>query len=123
MIDRLDHLVLTVRSLIATCQFYRKVLGMDIIDFAGDRKALRFGQSKINLHEVGREIEPKAERPTPGSADLCFVTSTPGPRNEAATEAISAVNKRPNRQSKDERQLSIYPSNGIYGRQSRLESR
>jgi catechol 2,3-dioxygenase-like lactoylglutathione lyase family enzyme len=49
---------------------------MDIVDFAGGRKALRFGQSKINLHEVGREIEPKAERPTPGSADLCFITRT-----------------------------------------------
>ena len=77
VIDRLDHLVLTVRSIAATCAFYQKALWMEAVEFAGGRKALQFGQSKINLHEVGREIEPKAERPTPGSADLCFITRTP----------------------------------------------
>ena len=74
VIDRLDHVVLTVRSINETCEFYRKVLGMEVVEFAGGRKALRFSQSKINLHEAGREIEPKAHRPTPGSADLCFIT-------------------------------------------------
>jgi catechol 2,3-dioxygenase-like lactoylglutathione lyase family enzyme len=77
VIDRLDHLVLTVRSIAETCEFYRKALGMDVVEFGAGRKALRFGQSKINLHEAGREIEPKAERPTPGSADLCFITRAP----------------------------------------------
>jgi catechol 2,3-dioxygenase-like lactoylglutathione lyase family enzyme len=68
IIDRLDHFVPTVRRIAETCKFYPKVLGMDVVKFGAGRKALRFGQSKINLHEAGREIEPKAERPTPGSA-------------------------------------------------------
>lgn len=50
---------------------------MDVITFSGDRKALSFGTQKINLHQHGKEFEPKAEQPTPGSADLCFITSTP----------------------------------------------
>ncbi len=77
MIERLDHLVLTVRDVGATCAFYSEVLGMEVITFGEGRKALRFGQQKINLHEVGREFEPKAMQPTPGSADLCFLASIP----------------------------------------------
>jgi catechol 2,3-dioxygenase-like lactoylglutathione lyase family enzyme len=73
--DRLDHLVLTVKNIDATCEFYTKVLGMDILTFGDNRKALAFGSQKINLHEFGKEVEPKAHRPTPGSADLCFITS------------------------------------------------
>ncbi len=73
--DRLDHLVLTVKSIAATCEFYARVLGMDILTFGDNRKALAFGSQKINLHEFGKEVEPKAHRPTPGSADLCFITS------------------------------------------------
>lgn len=73
-IERLDHLVLTVKSIDATCQFYAEVLGMDILTFGDNRKALAFGSQKINLHESGKEVEPKAHRPTPGSADLCFLT-------------------------------------------------
>ena len=76
-IDRLDHLVLIVKSIAATCEFYSNVLGMDVVTFGEGRKALAFGAQKINLHESGREFEPKAQRPTPGSADLCFITSTP----------------------------------------------
>lgn len=76
-IERLDHLVLTVRDLDATCIFYEQVLGMRVVTFGVDRRALEFGQQKINLHEVGHEFEPKAERPTPGSADLCFITAIP----------------------------------------------
>lgn len=76
-IDRLDHLVLTVQSIEDTCKFYTEVLGMEVVMFASGRKALQFGQQKINLHEAGREFEPKALRPTPGSADLCFITETP----------------------------------------------
>ena len=75
--DRLDHLVLTVKSIAVTCEFYAKVLGMDILTFGDNRKALAFGSQKINLHEFGREVEPKAHRPTPGSADLCFITRIP----------------------------------------------
>ncbi len=76
-IDSLDHLVLTVKDIDATASFYSKVLDMDIITFGGGRKALCFGAQKINLHQHGKEFEPKAQQPTPGSADLCFITSVP----------------------------------------------
>ncbi|MEM0964125.1 MAG: VOC family protein [Bacteroidota bacterium] len=77
MIDRLDHLVLTVRDTRATVAFYSDALGMEEVTFGAGRTALRFGDQKLNLHEAGREIDPKAALPTPGSADLCFVTSLP----------------------------------------------
>ncbi len=73
-IDRLDHLVLTVADIATTCDFYQRVLGMEVIDFGTGRKALRFGMQKINLHAHGKEFEPKADRPTPGAADLCLIT-------------------------------------------------
>lgn len=76
-IDRIDHVVLTVQNIEATCAFYARVLGMRPLTFAGNRKALAFGRQKFNLHEAGREFEPKAARPTPGSIDLCLITSTP----------------------------------------------
>lgn len=76
-IDRLDHLVLTVRDIDASIDFYTRVLGMRAVTFGAGRKALAFGAQKINLHKAGGEFEPKAERPTPGSADLCFIVATP----------------------------------------------
>lgn len=76
-IERLDHLVLTVKDIEATCKFYSQVLGMQIVTFGKGRKALTFGQQKINLHQAGKEFEPKAGKPTPGSADLCFITQAP----------------------------------------------
>ncbi|MFB9830668.1 VOC family protein [Actinoallomurus acaciae] len=76
-IDRLDHLVLTVADMEATVGFYVRVLGMEEVTFGEGRRALAFGRSKINLHPAGREYEPKAARPTPGSADLCLITDTP----------------------------------------------
>jgi catechol 2,3-dioxygenase-like lactoylglutathione lyase family enzyme len=76
-LERLDHLVLTVRDLTRTCDFYRRVLGMEVITFGAGRTALRFGNQKINLHQAGQEFEPKAAQPTMGSADLCFLTRTP----------------------------------------------
>jgi catechol 2,3-dioxygenase-like lactoylglutathione lyase family enzyme len=76
-IDRLDHLVLTVKDIDATCTFYSKILGMQVVTFGNGRKALSFGLQKINLHQHGKEFEPKAQNPTPGSADLCFITSVP----------------------------------------------
>ena len=76
-IDSLDHLVLTVADIEAACAFYQRVLGMEVVTFGAGRKALAFGVQKINLHQAGREFEPKAQRPTPGSADLCFLTSVP----------------------------------------------
>jgi catechol 2,3-dioxygenase-like lactoylglutathione lyase family enzyme len=77
-IERLDHLVLTVADIEATCSFYARVMRMQVVTFGTEgRKALAFGQQKINLHERGQEFEPKANLPTPGSADLCFISSTP----------------------------------------------
>jgi catechol 2,3-dioxygenase-like lactoylglutathione lyase family enzyme len=76
-IDAIDHLVLTVRDLDATCGFYSRALGMEVVTFGGGRRALAFGRQKINLHQAGREFEPKADRPTPGSGDLCLVTPVP----------------------------------------------
>jgi catechol 2,3-dioxygenase-like lactoylglutathione lyase family enzyme len=75
-IDHLDHLVLTVASIERTCAFYVDVLGMAVETFGAGRKALRFGDQKINLHQAGYEFEPKAKAPTPGSGDLCFIAAT-----------------------------------------------
>jgi len=77
VIDHLDHLVLTTTHLDRCVEFYTRVLGMQLETFGAGRKALRFGSQKINLHEVGREFEPKAHRPTPGALDLCFIADRP----------------------------------------------
>lgn len=73
-LKQLDHFVLTVRDIDATIDFYTRALGMTAVSFGQGRRALNFGSQKINLHQAGREFEPKAERPTPGSADLCFLS-------------------------------------------------
>jgi len=75
-IERIDHLVMTVADIETTCAFYTRVMGVQVVTFGEGRKALAFGQQKINLHERGKEFEPKALVPTPGSADLCFIAST-----------------------------------------------
>ena len=72
-VKRLDHLVLTVKNITDTCHFYTSVLGMEEITFAEGRKALTFGDQKITVHEYGKKFEPNALKPTPGSADLCFI--------------------------------------------------
>jgi len=77
MFDRLDHLVLTVRDVDATCEFYRRALGMEIVTFGAGRRALRFGAQKINLHAAGQEPSLIAARPTPGSGDFCLITDRP----------------------------------------------
>jgi catechol 2,3-dioxygenase-like lactoylglutathione lyase family enzyme len=76
-IDALDHLVLTVADIDATCAFYERVLGMRTITFGEGRKALVFGAQKLNLHQRGHEFEPKAHQPTPGAIDVCFITQVP----------------------------------------------
>ena len=76
-IDRVDHFVLTVASIDATCEFYAKALGMEVVEFAGGRRALAFGSQKINLHEQGKEFEPKSLTPTPGSGDFCLISAVP----------------------------------------------
>ena len=69
-----DHVVLTVKDIDKTVQFYKSVLGMSVEIFGEDRISLKFSDQKINLHEQGKEWEPKARKPTPGSADFCFIT-------------------------------------------------
>jgi len=76
-IDRIDHIVLTVQDIETTCEFYSRVLGMRIVAFGADRIALAFGAQKINLHQAGREFEPKANCPMPGSADICLIAAVP----------------------------------------------
>ena len=76
-IEAIDHLVLTVHDIEASCEFYSKVLGMEVITFGNNRKALMFGRQKINLHQYRRELEPKAKHPTSGSADICLISSQP----------------------------------------------
>src|SRR5690348_10936112 len=74
---RLDHFVLTVRSIDATVDFYRDAVGLEVVTFGDGRRALLVGEQKINLHQAGREFEPKARHPTPGSGDFCIVTDQP----------------------------------------------
>ena len=90
MIDHLDHLVLTTAKEAECIDFYTRVLGMKLEVFIGgtppvERKALKFGTQKINLHIKGKEFEPKANIPTPGSLDLCFIADCP------LTEVISRL--------------------------------
>ncbi len=88
LIESLDHLVLNVADIEATVSFYCGVLGMERVTFAGGRTALSFGRQKINLHQQGREFEPKARHPMPGSADLCFVSAWP---LERVTDRLNAA--------------------------------
>lgn len=76
-INKLDHFVLTVKDIDRTVDFYTGVLGMKKEVFKGSRIALKFGDSKINLHQLGVEFEPKAFNVKEGSADLCFIIDTP----------------------------------------------
>jgi len=82
MIDHLDHLVLTTANESACVDFYTRILGMKLESFIGgappvERKAFKFGNQKINLHIKGKEFEPKADIPMPGSLDLCFIADRP----------------------------------------------
>jgi catechol 2,3-dioxygenase-like lactoylglutathione lyase family enzyme len=80
MIDHIDHLVLTTRDKEACIRFYSEILGMKLVRFrtpSEERLALAFGSQKINLHEWGKEFDPKAHVPVPGSLDLCFIASVP----------------------------------------------
>lgn len=76
-IRAIDHVVLTVRDVEDTLSFYEQALGMTPVRFGDGRRALGFGAQKLNLHQAGREFEPKAQAPTPGSVDLCLLTDDP----------------------------------------------
>ncbi|MCS4304745.1 VOC family protein [Chryseobacterium sp. BIGb0232] len=75
-INNIDHIVLTVADINTTIEFYTEIMGFEVVTFGDNRKALTFGNQKINLHQKGHEFEPKAEHPTSGSADLCFIAQT-----------------------------------------------
>ena len=77
LVSRIDHLVLTVASLDATCEFYERVLGAERKSSPGKPTALQIGASKLNVHQRDHTFEPKAEKPTPGSADFCVITEQP----------------------------------------------
>ncbi|MDB5075376.1 MAG: glyoxalase/bleomycin resistance protein/dioxygenase family protein [Chloroflexi bacterium] len=76
-LDRIDHVVFTVRDIAETCDFYTRALGMAVITFDNGRRALQVGQCKINLHQVGHEFEPMAAQPLLGSQDICLVSASP----------------------------------------------
>lgn len=88
---RIDHIVLTVADLERTIAFYERVLGMTAVSFGEGRRALAFGDQKLNLHQAGREFEPKALRPTPGAIDVCFTTDVPLDEVAAHLRAESVV--------------------------------
>ena len=77
MIDHLDHIVLTTARAEQCIDFYTRVLGMTFERFGEGRMALKFGSQKINLHEKGREFEPKATLAAPGTLDVCFIAAVP----------------------------------------------
>ena len=77
MIDHLDHLVITTAHLDECIDFYTRVLGMKLEEFAGGRLALKFGEQKFNLHVKGKEFEPKATHPMPGALDFCLIAAIP----------------------------------------------
>jgi catechol 2,3-dioxygenase-like lactoylglutathione lyase family enzyme len=92
MIDHIDHIVLTTRDKEACIRFYTEALGMELISFrtpTEERLALKFGHQKINLHEWGKEFDPKAHVPVPGSLDLCFIASI---RLEEVVERLKSAN-------------------------------
>lgn len=90
-VSRIDHVVLTVADLERTLSFYQRVLGMTPVTFGEGRRALAFGDQKLNLHQAGREFEPKARRPTPGAVDICFTTDVPLAEVIAHLDAESVV--------------------------------
>jgi len=71
-----DHIVLTVRDVAATADFYARAVNACVVDEGAGRIAIHFGEQKINLHEAGNERAPHAARPGTGTADFCLVTSS-----------------------------------------------
>lgn len=90
MIRGIDHVVLTVRDPDRAAEFYARVLGMEPVSFGAGRRALRFGEQKINLHRLGQEVRNHA---CIGSGDLCLLTDWPVERTLAhlAAEGVEVV--------------------------------
>jgi catechol 2,3-dioxygenase-like lactoylglutathione lyase family enzyme len=76
-IRSIDHVVLTVANVQRTLDFFQRVLGMTSVAFGEGRRALAFGDQKLNLHEAGNEFVPHARVPQAGSGDLCLLTDDP----------------------------------------------
>ena len=76
-VERIDHVVLTVADVDRTIVFYERALGMRAVAFGEGRRALAFGDQKLNLHQSGHEFTPHASAPMPGGVDICFTTTTP----------------------------------------------
>lgn len=121
----LDHVVLTVADIDGTCAFYCDLLGMTRETFSGGRTALKFGTQKINLHTAGREFEPKAIRPTPGSGDICFLIDSVAEAKERLERSGNEVIEGPvERTGAVGRLLSIYcrdPDGNLIELAQRLE--
>ena len=92
-IERIDHFVITVSDINTTLQFYERVLGMESTTFGDGRKALHFGNQKINIHPIGKEAKPNAANAQPGSADICFIStfSIEVIKSHLATEAVEVI--------------------------------
>ena len=114
-IARLDHLVLTVADIARTCDFYTRVLGMEVVTFGEGRTALRFGQQKINLHPADNIPGLVADKPTPGSGDLCFITEMPiaevvAHLSNAGCRSSPGRGRAPARSARSSRSISATPT-------------
>ena len=112
-IDHIDHFVLTVASIDATCEFYSRALGMEVTRFESmgtPRVALAFGSQKINLHQANAVPDPNVLKPTPGSADFCLITKTPMDEVQAhlARENVSVILGPVHRTGATGKILSVY---------------
>ncbi|WP_070971222.1 VOC family protein [Vibrio sonorensis] len=74
MISHIDHVVLTVADIERSVQFYKRVLNMEEHLFANNRKAVKFGNQKINFQLLGQEPRNMA---SVGSGDLCLISTWP----------------------------------------------
>ena len=113
IIDHIDHFVLTVASIEATCAFYSRVLGMEVVRFESmgtPRVALAFGTQKINLHQADAVPDPNVLKPTPGSADFCLITKTPMEevRAHLARENVAVILGPVQRTGATGKLLSVY---------------
>ena len=79
-LEKIDHVVITVKNLNKTIDFYTNILGMKLEEFSSSldnkqiRYAVSFGSQKINIHEEKKPIKPNALNPSSGSMDICFIS-------------------------------------------------
>ncbi len=109
-VDRIDHVVLTVKDISSTVDFYTAVMGMEKVLFGEGRVALSFGNQKINLHQLANEYEPKAAHVEAGSSDLCFIVKEPIEQviNHLAKHDISLIEGPVNRTGATGKIVSVY---------------